>query len=165
MLDLRPDRIFPRVTDIDVDLLNHLGIRGLLLDVDGTLMPTRRRQPAPEVLDWIMQMRQAGMILYVLSNNKSAERVRALSRLLGIDHFVHLAGKPRRRGYSRAVAETGLTPRQLAMVGDQIFTDVWGANRCGIWSFLVDSTDTDLWYQPLRAILEKPFMREKEKGT
>ena len=72
-----PQIILPDVTQISPELLRQHGIRGLLLDIDGTLMQTRDAMPAQPVLDWLQRMKAEGFVLYILSNNKHEGRVRA----------------------------------------------------------------------------------------
>lgn len=151
-----PQIILPDVTCITPALLRQHGIRGLLLDIDGTLMQTRDTMPAQPVLDWMQRMKAEGFVLYILSNNRHEGRVRAFAQSVGIP-WQHLARKPRQAGFARAFRETGLAPAQLALVGDQIFTDMWGARRAGCLAVMVESTDTYLWYFPLRRLAELPF--------
>lgn len=155
-----PQVMFHDVTCISPAFLRENGIRGLLLDIDGTLMQTRDAMPRAEVLAWMERLRREGFFLYILSNNKHERRVRAFAEAVTLP-WQHLARKPLKRGFVRAFAETGLAPGELAVVGDQIFTDMWGARRCGCRALLVESTDTYLWYFPLRRLFELPFRREK----
>ena len=155
-----PQRMLPDVTCITPSFLREKGICGLLLDIDGTLMQTRDRMPSPTVLAWMAEMRENGILLYILSNNRHRERVCAFAQSQALP-WQYLAHKPRRRGFVRAFEETGLPPCRLAVVGDQIFTDMWGARRSGCYAILVESTDRYLWYFPLRRLLELPFRRER----
>lgn len=104
-----PQIILPDVTQISPELLRQHGIRGLLLDIDGTLMQTRDAMPARPVLDWLQRMKAEGFVLYILSNNKHEGRVRAFAQSVGIP-WQHLARKPRQAGFARAFRETGLAP-------------------------------------------------------
>ena len=151
------------VTCITPELLRQRHIRALLLDIDGTLMQTRDNLPAQPVLDWIECMKQAGICLYILSNNKHGDRVQAFAQHVGLP-WQNLAGKPSRRGFEKAQAYLGLPAREIGVVGDQIFTDVLGARRCGMQALLVESSDTYLWYFYPRRLLEKPFMRVRRKA-
>ena len=148
------------VTRITPELLRELGVSGLLLDIDGTLMQTRDAMPARPVLDWLAEMERAGVILYILSNNKHHDRVKAFSEKVGLP-WQHLAKKPGQTGFRQAAARLGLRPDQLAMVGDQTFTDMWGARRFGCKAILVESTDTYLWYFPFRRLAELPFRKAR----
>lgn len=155
-----PHVFLPNVTHITPALLRELEVSGLLLDIDGTLMQTRDSMPAQPVLDWLEQMKQAGVTLYILSNNKHHHRVKAFSQAVGLP-WQHLAKKPGLRGFREAAQKLGLPPEKLAMVGDQTYTDVLGARRFGCKAILVDSTDTYLWYFWPRRLLELPFRKER----
>lgn len=155
-----PQRIFSRVTDITPALLARLGVRGILLDIDGTIAPTHTPLPPQEVRDWLDTLKQAGILVYILSNNRHEARVRTLAQALDLPWQWH-AGKPKKAGFDRAFSDTGLRPEELAVVGDQIYTDMWGARRNGCRALMVESLDTALWYFPLRRLAELPFRREK----
>ena len=78
-----PYRYYPAVTDITVQDVQDMGIRALLLDIDGTLMQTRDMMPAPAVMAWLKEMQAQGITLYVLSNNKHPHRVEAFAKAIG----------------------------------------------------------------------------------
>lgn len=156
---LRPYKMYSAVTEITSHELDLMGIKALLLDIDGTLMPTKRDRLGTEVIRWIECMKNAGIRLYILSNSRRVRRVEKLGHDLDIPCRA-LSRKPLPKNFLYAAYQMGLPPEEIAMVGDQIFTDTLGANLAGIRALLVESTDTDLWYQPLRRVLELPFMRE-----
>ena len=155
-----PDKIFDDVTCIRPEFLRQAGIRGLLLDIDGTLAQTRQPEPSPAVDAWLAEMRRSGVALYILSNNRHRERVQAFAQAVDLP-WQNLAGKPGKRGFCLAAERLGLPPGKLALVGDQIFTDMWGARRWGCKGILVESTDIHLWYFWLRRLLELPFRKER----
>jgi len=155
-----PHIFLPSVTHITPALLHQLGVTALLLDIDGTLMQTRDSMPAQPVLDWMKSMEQAGSTLYILSNNKHHHRLTALAEAVGLP-WQNLAKKPALGGFRKASAILDLPPERMAMVGDQTFTDVFGARRFGCKAILVDSTDTYLWYFWPRRLLELPFRKER----
>ena len=157
-----PYRYYPAVTDITVEDLTAMGIRALLLDIDGTLMQTRDMMPAPAVMDWLAKMKEQGITLYILSNNKHPHRVEAFANAIGAQ-WQYLAGKPRQKGFIRAQKELGLPKEQLALVGDQTYTDMLGSRLFGIKGLLVESTDTYLWYFWPRRLVELPFRFEVRK--
>lgn len=154
-----PYRYYPAVTDITAEDLAEMGIRALLLDIDGTLMQTRDMMPSPAVMDWLAKMKDQGITLYILSNNKHPHRVEAFANAIGAQ-WQYLAGKPRLRGFIKAQQELGLPKEQLALVGDQTYTDMLGCRRFGIKGLLVESTDTYLWYFWPRRLVELPFRFE-----
>lgn len=155
-----PHVFLPDVTHITPELLQKLGVSGLLLDIDGTLMQTRDAMPEQKVLDWMKDMEESGIILYILSNNKHHDRVKAFAEKVGLP-WQHLARKPGLKGFHEAAKRLKMKPETLAMVGDQTFTDMWGARRFGCKGILVDSTDTYLWYFWPRRLAELPFRKER----
>ncbi len=156
---LRPGGRLPTVCDISMSYLQQRGIKGLLIDIDGTLMQTRDSMPEKPVLDWLKGLKDNGIKLYILSNNKHEHRVAAFSKHVGLP-FKHLAGKPATAPFFEAAKVIGLPPEQIGVVGDQTFTDIYGARKSGMFPILVESLDTYLWYFPLRRLLELPFRKE-----
>ena len=123
------------VYDIDLAALRAQGIRGIILDLDNTIVPWGARHPAPELPGWIAAARQAGLALCIVSNNIGS-RVTSLAATLGLP-LVTGALKPRRKALRRALTVMGTTPAETALVGDQIFTDILGGNRLGLHTILV----------------------------
>ncbi|MCR4672821.1 MAG: YqeG family HAD IIIA-type phosphatase [Lachnospiraceae bacterium] len=120
--------------DIDYRALYRIGIRGVIFDIDNTLVP--HGAPADDRAEALMErIRTAGIDICFLSNN-GKERVESFNRNIGA-HFVYKAGKPKREGYRKAMSLMGTDESSTVFIGDQIFTDVWGANRSGIRSILV----------------------------
>lgn len=132
---LRPDDLIEHVWDITPEFLARRGLRGLVLDLDNTLIPYKSYGDAPEMAQWLRQLRGAGIGLYLLSNATSQRAAYWLPRLelSGIG----MAGKPNPRAFGRAVEALGLPAYQVGMVGDQLFTDVLGGNLSGMHTILV----------------------------
>lgn len=145
-----------RVWDITPSLLASLQVRGLLLDIDNTLTTHDNPVPAPGVTDWIAQMREADIGLCLVSNNHPP-RVAPFAETLGLP-YVCEGRKPLSKGYREAVEILGLPKKETAVVGDQIFTDVWGANLFHVPCILVEpmQLETTRFFRFKRA-LEKPF--------
>lgn len=165
---LIPDAAFEKITDITPEWLRKKRIRGLVLDLDNTLAAYGEERPPKFAAEWISGMLAEGFGVVVLSNNHEA-RVKTFCTPLGV-RFLSGAGKPFKSGYLRAAEMLGLPPGSVAVVGDQIFTDVWGAKRCGMTAVIVDpvSLKGHRFYR-LRRLLEKPLIRragiaEKEDG-
>ena len=110
-------------------------IRALVLDVDRTLLPRRSATLPPSAEQWLRHV-QSLMPLHLLSNNPSRRRIGSVAAQLGLP-FTTSAGKPRRAALRRVVAELGLEPHQIALVGDRLFTDVLAGNRLGLFTVLV----------------------------
>ena len=153
----RPTYVFDKVTDIKADFLKKKGIKALILDLDNTLTTHNNPIPPQSSLDWIAEMKSAGIRLMIVSNNRS-ERVLPFAEELGLE-FESRGLKPLPFGYDRAVKRLGLKKREVAAVGDQIFTDVMGCFTAGIRSIFVFpiEPETSLPFRIKRTI-EKPFL-------
>jgi HAD superfamily phosphatase (TIGR01668 family) len=126
---LGPDRFAPRLHDIPLGDLTAHGIRGLIIDLDNTLLGFRETELAAEHLAWIEEAHARGFAMVMVSNNFS-ERVRGIARQLRIECIPN-ALKPLPFGFWRAIRRLNLPRRQIAVVGDQLFTDVLGAKLSG----------------------------------
>lgn len=133
---LAADRICDSIYDIDLPALKAAGITLLLADLDNTLVPYGVAVATDEVRAWNEALQAEGITLFVLSNNRHADRPRIFCEDLGIPFIGH-AGKPKTAGFLRAMEEMGVTASQTAIVGDQIFTDTLGGNRAGVFTILV----------------------------
>ncbi len=156
---LLPKFIFPKLTDISVDFLRKQGIGLLLMDFDNTMLPYTTNEPTRELLEWVERMQQGGIVLCIVSNSKK-RRVREFSQAYGIPCVTH-AGKPGTRGIREAIARFDYLP--TALVGDQIYTDVLGANRAGIPSIIVKSIHNHNVWLKLRHLLEIPVLAMARK--
>ncbi len=132
---LRPAVRVPTVYDIDLHALEARGIRGLILDLDNTIVPWGARHAAPELVVWIAALRAEGLQACIVSNNMGA-RVRHLAGQLGLP-AVTTALKPGPPAIRRALRQMGTTPATTALVGDQLFTDILGGNLLGLLTILV----------------------------
>lgn len=160
-----PDRVYPSILDIDPRALAKEGIKLLLADLDNTLTRYGQTDPDQAVVAWRYALREAGVALFLLSNSRRPDRVRHYAKTLDIPVLGH-AGKPSPAGYRSAMEQMGCTPRETAMVGDQIFTDILGAKRAGVTALLVEPIA--LRGNPgryLRYALEIPFrVAGKKRG-
>ena len=142
MSRLQPDYYIPHITGVTLEFLRRHGIRGLILDVDNTLTTHDDPTPHPDIAAWLDGMRQAGVGMMIVSNN-TEERVRPFAEILGLP-YVADGKKPGTDGMRRAAEKLGdLRPEETAVIGDQIFTDILGANLCGMRSVLLDPLSPD----------------------
>lgn len=132
----KADLVCDSIYDIDLSALRAAGICLLLADLDNTLVPYGVPLPTDEVRAWNERLKEAGVTLFVLSNNRHADRPRIFSDGLGVPFIGH-AGKPKTGGFFKAMEQMGVTAEQTAIVGDQIFTDTLGGNRAGVTTILV----------------------------
>ena len=160
----RPTYVFDRVGQITPEFLKRKRIKGLILDLDNTLTTHNNPVPPKSSLDWLDAMKRAGIRLMIVSSNHSP-RVMPFAEQLGLE-FEAEGKKPLTFGYSRAIKRMGLANREVAAVGDQIFTDVLGSNLKGIRSIFVFpiEPETSLPFRFKRAC-EKPFLPQKPGGA
>jgi HAD superfamily phosphatase (TIGR01668 family) len=132
---LLPDQIVNTVFDIDLNALTAQGVRGIITDLDNTLVSARTPLATPELIAWLDKVKHMGFRVVILSNNNSG-RVSRFAGPLGIP-FVPAARKPAHRAFRRALQLLELTPEQAVVVGDQMLTDVFGGRRMGLRTILV----------------------------
>ena len=135
-----PDRFAPRLHDVRHEELEANGIRGLIVDLDNTLLGFRQTELAQEHIDWVERAHERGFRVVMLSNNFS-ERVRSLAAQLNVACFPN-ALKPLPFGFLRAQRCLQLRRREIAVVGDQLFTDVLGGKLCGLYTILTEPIET-----------------------
>ncbi len=129
-----PDYYVDSAYEISYSRLYEKGIRGVIFDVDNTLVP--HDQPADiRAKNLFEEFHHMGMETCLLSNNKEP-RVATFARCVG-SKYIYKGGKPSVKGYVRAMKLMGTDRETTIFVGDQLFTDVYGANRAGISSYLV----------------------------
>ncbi|MFA5658578.1 MAG: YqeG family HAD IIIA-type phosphatase [Oscillospiraceae bacterium] len=155
----RPTYVFKSVTDISSDFLKKNNIGGLILDLDNTLTTHNNPQPAEKVTDWIKAMKSAEIRLMIVSNN-SVERVTPFAESLKLA-FVANGRKPLSSGINRAQKLMGIPFENIAIVGDQVFTDVLGANLRRVRTIYVHPIELEKgFFFKLKRTLEKPFLRK-----
>lgn len=130
-----PREYVAAVTAVNLGSLAKQGFRGLILDLDNTLTCWQGREVSQEVQAWLLEAKKMGFRLCLVSNALN-RRVEKMAQSLGLP-FVAQAAKPRRGGFTRALSLLGTTPQETVVIGDQLFTDIWGGNRAGLYTILV----------------------------
>ena len=153
---LLPKVIAPALTDVDGALLRRLGVELLMLDFDNTIVPYTTSVPTQEMERWLDWAKCSGVQVCVVSNSRK-ERVKVFCRHYGIDCITH-ARKPFSQGIRQCLERYGIQARHAALVGDQIYTDVLGANRMGVTSILVSAIHNHNFWLKARHVLELPFI-------
>lgn len=131
---LFPDEQITSTYAIDFEGYYKKGYRGLIFDIDNTLVPHGAPADEKAVL-FFESLREIGLRTMLLSNNKEP-RVKSFADEVG-SRYLFKAGKPGRRGYEKAMEIMGTVPESTLFVGDQLFTDIWGAKKAGIVTWLV----------------------------
>lgn len=156
-MSLVPTHMVESVYWLIPERLKDHGVRLVLADLDNTLTPYEEALPSSALRAWKEELEQNGVTLFVVSNSRKSRRCPDFCEALGVSYVRH-AGKPGTRGFREALAKTGVPAESALMVGDQIFTDIWGANRAGITSVLVKPIS---WgknpFRRVRYAIETPF--------
>ena len=162
-----PDIYLHELSQITPELLLSLGVRGLCMDIDNTIVTYDDPEPTESARAWFDAIAAAGIKVSFISNNDHA-RVELFNRTLGYPAYAK-AGKPFVKYIKKAVADMGLTPGECAFIGDQIFTDVWAGRRAGLSKcLLVDpiKDKTTLFFKSKRLLeipLKKIYYKRKNK--
>ena len=134
---LQPDLILSgSVLNLTPDIIQQYQLKGLVLDVDETLVPITTGTASPELQQWVEQIRTVTP-LWLVSNNLSEARIGGIARSLNLPYYLG-AAKPSRRKIRAALQAMNLPVNQVGMVGDRLFTDVLAGNRLGMFTILVE---------------------------
>lgn len=155
---LTPTLAFDTLYQITPELLHRLHIKALLIDLDGTMASCHAPLPPDGLKEFLMQYGKEGIKVAVFSNNNE-KRVSIFCQKLDIP-FLAKVHKPFSAGYARAERFLGVPLSQTAVVGDQIYTDVFGGNRFCAASFYVRSWDEKDFINRLRFLVERPFVKK-----
>lgn len=165
-MNLYPDLYLNSVIDINATLLKKNKLEALILDVDNTLIDYYKNL-IEGAEDWCENLKSEGIKCIILSNSNKKEKVETVAKKLGIK-YVMFAKKPLKSGFKKALEKLEMKPEQVAVVGDQIFTDVVGAKRMKMFSILVKQVgEKDIFItkvkRPIENAIIKKYLREKGK--
>ncbi len=159
---LYPNAHFKNVREIELGFLKENNINALILDVDNTLIDYDKNLPN-ETIDWANNLKKNGVKLYILSNSNKKEKVRTVAEKLGIE-YMYFAKKPLKLGFKKVQDILKEKPENIAVVGDQIFTDVVGGNRCKMFTILVEPiAEKDIWITMLKRPIENKIKQKYHK--
>lgn len=153
---LLPKHRAEALTDIKPDFFVERGIKLVMLDFDNTIVPYTTDDPTPLMASWLAWVRDCGIYVCVVSNSKR-DRVRVFCKKHHLHCITH-AKKPGRKGIRQCLEKFAMAPEEAVLIGDQIYTDTLGANRCGVRSVLVKSIHNHNFWLKLRHVAELPFI-------
>jgi hypothetical protein len=130
-----PNQHVKSIFEISPHSLQEKGVKGIITDLDNTLVEWDRPNATPKLISWFEEMKQSNIKVTIVSNNNE-NRVKAFSDPLDIP-FIYQARKPMGRAFRRALSEMGLRKEETVVIGDQLLTDVLGGNRSGFHTILV----------------------------
>lgn len=161
---LYPNAHFNNVREIKIEFLQKNKIKALILDVDNTLIDYDKNL-AEETIKWAENLKEKGIKLYILSNSNKKDKVKTVAEKLNIE-YDYFAKKPLKIGFKKVQEKLQEKPENIGVVGDQIFTDVIGGNRCKMFTILVEPiAEKDIWITMLKRPIENAIKNNYKKTT
>ena len=159
---LYPKLYLNSVTEISIEILEKYHLKGLILDVDNTLIDINKNMPEG-IPKWIESLKKQGISLCIVSNTNQKDKVEAVAKKLEIP-YIYFAKKPLKGGFKRAKEILKLENEQIGVVGDQIMTDIIGANRSKMFPILVKPIDEqDIWITKIKRPIENKIIERYQR--
>lgn len=168
MKNLYPNLYLKKIEDITIEMLIKNKIKLLILDVDNTLIDYNKNL-SEDIINWAKTMKGQGIKLHILSNTNDKEKVKQIAEKLDIP-YKYFAMKPLKKGFINIQKVTNIKFENIAVVGDQIFTDILGGNRSKMFTILVDpiNKEKDYWYtawkRPIESKIKNKYIAKEEKN-
>lgn len=160
---LYPNAHFNNVREITINFLQNNKINALILDVDNTLIDYDKNL-SKDTIEWAENLKNNNVKLYILSNTNKKEKVKTVAEKLGIE-YMYFAKKPLKKGFMKVQEKLQEPSSNIAVVGDQIFTDIIGGNRCKMFTILVEPiAEKDIWITMIKRPLENAIKRKYHKN-
>lgn len=159
-----PDEYVKDIFHITPGKLLEKGVKGVITDLDNTLVEWDRPEATPEIIEWMLSMKNAGIKVMIVSNNKEF-RVKSFCGPLGIPYLCQ-ARKPLKKSFNKALTAIGFKREEVVMIGDQLMTDILGGNRSGLHTILVvPVAKSDGFVTKFNRMLERRIMAKlKSRG-
>lgn len=160
---LYPKLYLNSVKEISLEVLNKYGLKGLILDVDNTLIDYDKKMPEG-VKEWVEELKNSNISFCILSNTNQKQKVENIAKQLDIP-YIYFAKKPLKSGFKKAKKILQLESNQIGVVGDQILTDVIGANRSKMFSILVKPiAEKDIWITKIKRPIENKIIKKYQEN-
>ncbi len=164
-----PTYKYSNVESIPYSLIEENNIKLIMLDMDNTIIDYSEGKYSIEMKEWAIRMKRNGIKLYILSNSPFGKIVKKVASELNMKYYYN-AGKPSIRGFKKIMELEKENKENMLMVGDQIFTDIWGANRFGIKNILVNPINKNERIhtkvkRPFENIVIKRYLRKKGENN
>lgn len=163
---LYPNTLLKNVREINIEFIKRNKLKALILDVDNTLIDYYENL-SQETIEWAKQLQGQGVKLYILSNTNKKEKVEKVAKKLGDLPYKMFAKKPLKKRFKEIQKELGINSENIGVVGDQIFTDIIGGNRCKMFTILVEPIDKkDIfitqWKRPIEEMIKNRYKKVKQ---
>jgi uncharacterized protein len=153
-----PDEHVKSILDITPEHLRRLGVKGIITDLDNTLVEWDRPTATPQLIKWFEEMKKSNILVTIVSNNRSKNRVKVFSDPLQIP-FIFQAKKPMVQAFHKATSQMNLKKEETVVIGDQLLTDVLGGNRGGFHTILVvPVAQTDGFFTKFNRFVERRLL-------
>lgn len=153
-----PDIYIPSVYELPLNELKKKGIRGLVFDIDNTIAPYDVAEPDENIIKLFQMLKKEGFRICILSNNNK-KRVKTFNQKLKV-LAVHKAGKPGIKKLRKTISAMKLTEIETAMIGDQVFTDMWCGHNAGLYCIMTAPIcNRDQFVTKIKRGLEKQVMK------
>lgn len=150
---LYPTYKYKSVESIPYSFIQENNIKLIMLDMDNTIIDYSENKYTKELKEWAIRMKRNGIKLYILSNSPFGKLVKRIATELGMKYYYN-ASKPFSKGFKKIMEIEKVEKENMLMIGDQIFTDVWGGNRFGVRTVLVNPINSK---ERLHTKLKRPF--------
>lgn len=159
-----PNAYVQSIHQIDLAQLSKSGVKGIITDLDNTLVGWDVKTPTKEIQEWFKKANDLGLTITIVSNNNE-KRVSGFSKDLDVD-FIFKARKPMGRAFKKAIQHMNIKPEETIVIGDQMLTDVLGGNNNGLYTIMVVPVKkTDGFLTRLNRIIERRLLNYfKRKG-
>ncbi|WP_121611644.1 YqeG family HAD IIIA-type phosphatase [Mesobacillus foraminis] len=152
-----PDQHVKNIFEITPESLKRKNIKGIITDLDNTLVEWDRPSATPELMQWFEEIKKHGILVTIVSNNNE-NRVKFFADPLGIP-YIYQARKPMGRAFRRALRDMDLKKEETVVIGDQLLTDVLGGNRSGFHTILVvPVAQTDGFFTRINRTVERRIL-------
>jgi HAD superfamily phosphatase (TIGR01668 family) len=159
-----PRLIVDKFQDIKLNILAENGIKGIILDIDNTLVPQHMKEADENAVKWIEMVKSSGFKVCIVSN-ATKKRVIKFNEKLKL-YAIHRAFKPGSGAFLKAARLMNLPPDRIAVVGDQIFTDIYGGNRVNMYTILVKPIhENEPFFVRLKRYPEKLVLKNYRKRS
>ncbi|MEG0013652.1 MAG: YqeG family HAD IIIA-type phosphatase [Cellulosilyticaceae bacterium] len=156
-----PEKYLASIFELNIDELIEEGVKGIIFDIDNTLVPYDEAEPNEKIIALFERIKSKGLQITLASNNTEDRVVKFNERLKVF--AIHKSKKPSTQGLRKAMQLMNLAPEEVAIVGDQVFTDVFGGNRAKIKTILVSPiSEKDEWITKIKRGLEKKILKRYE---
>lgn len=154
-----PKSYFNKIVDIDVNFFIEKNIKAVLLDIDNTILD-KRHNMVQGLEEWVKKLKENSIKICILSNTNKKKKAQNLSDKLEVP-FIYFAKKPLKFGFKKAKKILEIEDNNtIAVIGDQVLTDVFGANRCKMYSILVKPLKKeDIFVTKINRLIEKQILK------